>query len=209
MKIQTAIDRVSLERMLEIGEAVCGISDIVEIGTSLIKDYGMQISVGTMRKRFPQMCILADIKTCDEGEYEFRKAYESGADIAVVMGFSSTSTIKACAAVAGEYGKEYLIDLLELPDERVRALADRFPEAIFGIHLPSDLQGEGLTELVLKKMKLLGGVHAVAAAGGVKPENLSFLKNAGVDIAIAGGAITGAGDIKAAAETFARTAARV
>ena len=67
MKIQTAIDRVSIETMLGIGSQVCGCTDIVEIGTSLIKDYGMAASVGEMRRQFPDMKILSDIKTGDEG----------------------------------------------------------------------------------------------------------------------------------------------
>ena len=202
MKIQTAIDRVSLERLLEIGESIYGHTDIVEVGTSLIKDYGTPASVGAMREHFPDMVILADIKTCDEGAYEFRKAYEAGADYATVMGFSSDATIKACLQVAQEFGKECFIDILEVSDERLAHLTEQFPEAVFGIHLPSDMQGEGLTELVRDKCRLLKNVHAVAAAGGVKIGNLPFLKEAGIDIAIVGGAITKAEDIGAAAQEF-------
>ncbi|MBQ7535620.1 MAG: orotidine 5'-phosphate decarboxylase [Stomatobaculum sp.] len=202
MKIQTAIDRVSLERLLEIGNSIYGHTDIVEVGTSLIKDYGVSASVGAMRAHFPDMTILADIKTCDEGAYEFRIAFEAGADYATVMGFSSDATIRACMEVAAEFGKECFIDLLEVPDERLERLMELFPEAVFGIHLPSDLQGEGLTELVRDKCRLLKNVHAVAAAGGVKIGNLPFMKEAGVDIAIVGGAITKAEDIGAAAQAF-------
>ena len=176
MKIQTAIDRVSLERLLEIGESIYGHTDIVEVGTSLIKDYGTPASV--------------------------RKAYEAGADYATVMGFSSDATIKACLQVAQEFGKECFIDILEVSDERLAHLTEQFPEAVFGIHLPSDMQGEGLTELVRDKCRLLKNVHAVAAAGGVKIGNLPFLKEAGIDIAIVGGAITKAENIGAAAQEF-------
>lgn len=206
MKIQTAIDRVSIEEMLRIGACVNGYTDIVEVGTSLIKDYGIAASVGAMRKRFPEMTILADIKTCDEGAYEFRKVYEAGADIATVMGFSSDVTIRACAEVAGEFKREYFIDLLELSDDQITHLTQLFPDAIFGIHLPSDLGGEGLAELVQEKRGLLGNVHAAAVAGGVKLSNIAFLKNSSVEIAIVGGAITKAEDIGKAAAAFVNAA---
>ena len=61
MKLQTAIDRVSLERMLELGQGLFCSTDIVEVGTSLIKDYGVAASVSAMRRSFPGMTILADI----------------------------------------------------------------------------------------------------------------------------------------------------
>ncbi|MDO4960912.1 MAG: orotidine 5'-phosphate decarboxylase / HUMPS family protein [Eubacteriales bacterium] len=206
MRIQAAIDRVSLEKLFEIGSLLYGNADIVEVGTSLTKDYGMEACVGGMRKRFPDMCILADIKTCDEGAYEFRQAYKAGADIATVMGFSSNATIKACAEVAREFGREYFIDLMEVSDERTRELAGLFPDGIFGIHLPSDMQGEGLGELVKAQCACLKKVHSIAAAGGVKLESLPLLKREGVEIAIVGGAITKAENMGEAAAAFAAAA---
>ena len=206
MKIQTAIDRVSIETMLGIGSQVCGCTDIVEIGTSLIKDYGMAASVGEMRRQFPDMKILSDIKTCDEGAYEFQRAFEAGADIATVMGFSSVATIRACASVAADWGRKCFIDLLEAPDERLVLLAQMFPDAILGLHLPADLQGEGLIQLVQEKRGLLKRAGTVAVAGGVRLDNIATLKAASVDIAIVGGAITKAEDIRAAAQAFSAAA---
>ncbi|GAY72210.1 D-arabino-3-hexulose 6-phosphate formaldehyde-lyase [Lentilactobacillus kosonis] len=42
MKLQAAIDRVSLDRANEIAKGLDGIVDIVELGTSLVKDYGFE-----------------------------------------------------------------------------------------------------------------------------------------------------------------------
>lgn len=206
MRIQTAIDRVSIDEMLRIGGQVYGHTDIVEVGTSLIKDYGISASVGAMRRQFPDMTILADIKTCDEGAYEFRKAFEAGADIATVMGFSSDATIQACVSVAEEFGKKCFIDLLEVSDDRLAVLTQKFPDAILGLHLPSDLQGDGLIQLVREKRSLLGNAGSVAVAGGVKLNNIAYLKSAAVDIAIVGGAITKAEDIRGAARAFSDAA---
>ena len=59
------------------------------------------------------------------------------------MGFSSVSTLKACQKVAEEFEKEYMIDLLEVSDDKLEILKKEFPEAIFCVHLPSDDQGVG------------------------------------------------------------------
>lgn len=202
MRLQVAIDRVSVEKAAELIEQIQGHVDIVEVGTSLIKDFGLEGSVKVLKEKFPEQCILADIKTCDEGAYEFRKSYEAGADIPTVMGFSSIPTIKACQETAKEFGKEYMIDLLEVSDDKLEILKREFPEAIFGVHLPSDNQGVGLEELVMHMCNQMEGVERIAVAGGVKLNNIRIMYEAGIDIVIVGGAINKAADVKNAAIAF-------
>lgn len=204
MRLQAAIDRVSVEDAEKIISEIGEYADIVEIGTSLIKDFGLAGSVNVLRKKFPEQGLLADIKTCDEGAYEFRKTYEAGADIATVMGFSSVSTIKACQEVAQEFNKEYMIDLLEVGDEKLVTLIREFPDAIFGVHLPADKNGDGLEALVTHEMEQLKGVDKVAVAGGVTLDTVDLMKRLGIDIVIVGGAITKAEDKRKAAENFAK-----
>ena len=204
MRLQAAIDRVTVDRAAEIIAKTRGCADIIEVGTSLIKDYGLNGSVKVLKEKYPDQCILADIKTCDEGEYEFRKAYEAGGDIPTIMGFASISTLKACQKVAVEFQKEYMIDLLEVPDDKLEILKKEFPEAIFCVHLPSDDQGNGLEELVKHMCVKLTGVKKIAVAGGVKLENIDLMKRYGIDTVIVGSAISKAADIKEATEAFAR-----
>lgn len=202
MRLQTAIDRVSLERADEIIRLTDGYADIIEVGTSLIKDFGLSGSVKMLKDKYPEQCILADIKTCDEGEYEFREAYKAGCDIPTVMGFSSISTLEACHKTAQEYQKEYMIDLLEVSEEKIEELKKKFPEAIFCVHLPSDNQGNGLKELVVRMCRQLEGIGKIAVAGGVTLDTVDIMKQIGVDIVIVGGAITKEQDITAAARKF-------
>lgn len=204
MRLQAAIDRVTVDRAAEIIDQTHGCADIIEVGTSLIKDYGLAGSVKVLKEKYPEQCILADIKTCDEGEYEFRKTYEAGGDIPTIMGFSSVSTLKACQKVAKEFQKEYMIDLLEVSDDKLEILKKEFPEAIFCVHLPSDDQGVGLEELVKHMCMKLTGVEKIAVAGGVKLENIDLMKRYGIDTVIVGGAISKAADIREAAEAFAQ-----
>lgn len=208
MRLQAAIDRVSLEQADEIIAQTAGYADIIEVGTSLIKDFGLEGSVRILKEKYPGQCILADIKTCDEGAYEFRKTYENGGDIPTVMGFSALSTLKACQEVAAEYGKEYMIDLLEVPDEKLEVLKKEFPEAIFCIHLPADSAGEGLEELVCHMCGRLDGIQKIAVAGGVKLKNIPVMKKAGAEIVIVGGAISKAENRTEAAKAFAEAVRR-
>lgn len=208
MRLQVAIDRVSLERADEIIKLTSGYADIIEAGTSLIKDFGLSGSVKILKDKYPGQCILADIKTCDEGEYEFREAYKAGCDIPTVMGFSSVPTLKACQKIAQEYQKEYMIDLLEVPEEKLDELKREFPDAIFCVHLPSDNQGKGLKELVVRMCSQLEGIGKIAVAGGVTLDTLGIMKQAGVDIVIVGGAITREQDIAEATRKFSEVIRR-
>lgn len=204
MKIQVAIDRVTLERAIQIIDEVKASADIIEIGTSLIKDYGLK-AIRKIRHAFPDIKILADIKTIDEAEYEFRAAYMAGADILTVMGAASLASIDICKEVAQEYRKEYMIDLLEVSDHKISQLK-RFRDGIFCVHLPIDKAGAGLAELVIKSRRDLIDCPRLAVAGGVSLKTLSIIKESGFEIAIVGGAITKSENMHEAASVFCREA---
>ena len=198
MKLQIAIDRVSIERAIDIIKEVEEYADIIEIGTSLIKDFGLE-SVRRIRKEFPNIRILADIKTVDEAEYEFEAVYKAGADIATVLGGSSLETLRICKKVANKYGKDYLIDLIDISSERQEILKE-FTDGILCIHLPSDNKGVGLESLIDSRIGNLGGFNKLAVAGGVDRDNINIIKKANFHIAIVGGSITKSSNIKESAK---------
>lgn len=200
MKLQVAVDRVSIEKAIEIINEVKDHADIVEIGTSLIKDFGLE-SVRRIKGEFPNLKILADIKTVDEAEYEFEAIYKAGADIATVLGGASLETIRICQRVARKYDKDYLIDLLEISREKQEKLKE-FSDGIMCIHLPSDNKGVGLEELINSTVGTLKGIGRLAIAGGVNNSTIDTIKKANFDIAIIGGAITKSQDRKEAAKNF-------
>lgn len=200
MKIQLAVDRVSIEEAIDIIEKTDCYLDIIEIGTSLIKDFGLE-SIRRIKQKFPNSIILADIKTIDEAAYEFEAAYKAGADIATVMGAASLETIKICKRVANEYGKEYMIDLLETSQEKQETLK-QFNDAILCVHLPSDMGGEGLESLIESVLIKLSDFPNLAVAGGVSISNINSIKKANFKIVIIGGAITKAENISEMAKKF-------
>ena len=59
MKLQLAIDDLTLEQAIQLVEEVHDYIDIIECGTPFIFEYGMH-SVREMKKRFPNKEILAD-----------------------------------------------------------------------------------------------------------------------------------------------------
>lgn len=198
MKLQVAVDRVSIEKAIDIIRKVEEYADIVEIGTSLIKDFGLD-SVRRIKREFPNKIILADIKTVDEAEYEFEAVYKAGADIATVLGGASLETLRICQRVANKYKKDYLIDLIEVPKEKQELLKE-FSDGIICVHLPSDNGSKGLEDLINSTVGNLKGFNRLAVAGGVTKENITFIKKANFDIAIVGGAITKSENMKEAAK---------
>lgn len=199
MKLQLAVDRVSIEKAIEIIREAQDYIDIIEIGTSLIKDFGLE-SVKRIRQAFPDKVILADIKTVDEAEYEFEAIFQAGADIATVLGAASLETISICQKVAQKYQKDYMIDLLETSPEKQVDLK-QFTDGILCVHLPSD-KNTGLQALIESTLLQIHDFPRLAVAGGIKPENMAEIKKANFEIAIVGSAITKAAAIREAAKMF-------
>jgi len=198
MKIQLAIDRVTIDKAKEILKEASPFIDIIEVGTSLIKDYGV-VSIKEIKEAFPNKTILADIKTIDEGAYEFEAAFNSGAHIATVMGAASINTINACYKVSQDFGKIMMIDLLEIGYEKINMLLG-FTEAIFCIHSPSDGGEYTLTSLLKEFKEKFPQINKVAVAGSVNYDTVKVIKEASVDIVIIGSAITKASSIGNAAK---------
>ncbi|MEW9671811.1 orotidine 5'-phosphate decarboxylase / HUMPS family protein [Ammoniphilus sp. 3BR4] len=99
MKLQLALDRLCWEQCFQVVQQVEDDIDWIEIGTGVIKEYGMAI-VRKMKEQYPQKVIVADMKTCDAGKHEAQQAFDAGADITTVMAFSADRTIADTLEVA-------------------------------------------------------------------------------------------------------------
>ena len=132
MRLQTAIDRVSMEDAVHLAEQLNGKTDILEMGTSLVKDYG-NLAIEKLREALSETSLLVDSKTIDEGAYEFTQAFRHGADIVTAMGAASVETLRACYEVAEQEKKTMMIDLLEVEEDKIEKIKD-FPNAIYALH---------------------------------------------------------------------------
>ncbi len=204
MQLQVALDRLSLDEAVRLATSVQPYADVIEVGTSLIKEFGME-SVRRMRQALPSTQLLADVKTNDNARYEFELCYAAGADIATVMGAMPDATIQTCVTVAREQGKQVMIDLLATSVERQQELL-KYREAIFGVHVSKDVQeaGEGSAVSIVSRLPDWAVERKVAIAGGIRLDDIPALgERLPTLTVIVGTAITGAADPVAAARAFA------
>lgn len=208
MQLQVALDRLSIAEGVRLAKLVAPYADWIEVGTSLIKEFGMD-SVRQMRAALPGARILADIKTNDNARYEFELCFNAGADAATVMGTAPDATVDLCLTVARERAKSAFIDLLGTSLERQRELL-RHREAIFGIHVSKDVQesgGKGAAAMA-SRLPVWVAEYRTAAAGGITLADIQALGERAPRLTvIVGSAITGAADPARAGRDFAEAMA--
>lgn len=202
MKLQTAIDRVSLTEAVALAEKLNGETDILELGTSLVKDYG-NLAIEKIRQVLPDTELLVDSKTIDEGAYEFKQGFRFGGDILTVMGAASYDTLKATYQVAEDLGKTMMIDLLEVNDEKLQQIVG-FEQAIYALHHSIDrTDKQDAVGNVATFHEKFPAVKRIAIAGGIDLETAKKLAQQGLtEIVIVGSKITKAEDPVAAVKKF-------
>ena len=202
MKLQVAIDRVSLAHAIALAKDLDGIADVIELGTSLVKDYGL-IALSDIKAEIKHSELLMDLKAIDEGVYEFNKGFEANADILTVMGSADLSTISAVYDVTEKAGRTMLIDLLNMTDEEIAPLM-KFDHAIFGLHHSHDNAANFDAAASVEHFhEQFPAAKRIAVAGGIDLDQVKKLSADGIaEIAIVGGKIAGAADPVAAGREF-------
>ena len=180
MKLQVAIDRVSVDRAVRIVQALDGQADIIEIGTSLTKEFGLR-SLSPILEAAGATPVLADIKTCDEGKYEFDLGFENGFGYLTVMGSASMGTLEACARSAEAHGGTMMIDLLECDEERIGHIGG-FRDAVYCLHTSVDAGATADPVAQVRTFKeRFPQIRHIAIAGGIKQQQLADLSREGID----------------------------
>lgn len=202
MRLQTAIDRVSMEDAVHLAEQLNGKTDILEMGTSLVKDYG-NLAIEKLREALSETSLLVDSKTIDEGAYEFTQAFRHGADIVTAMGAASVETLKACYEVAEQEKKTMMIDLLEVEEDKIEKIKD-FPNAIYALHHSIDRKDQfDATASVAAFRKRFPEIKRLAIAGGIDLQQAKSLTEQGIiEIVIVGSKIAKAKDPLQAVNEF-------
>ncbi len=194
MRLQLALDMLSTESAVNVAEAALPYVDILEIGTPLIKHEGLKV-LHTLRARFPDKTILVDLKTMDVGHYEAEFCFQAGADMVTVLGVADDATIRGAVAAAGKYGKEVVVDLINVADKPARARAAQALGAHFvGVHSGIDQQQQGHSPLQDLQAVRDAVEIGVAVAGGIQASVLGQVTASRPDIVVVGGAITSAAD---------------
>ena len=184
MKLQLALDDLTLDEALELTVKVQEYIDIIEIGTPFVYQEGMR-AVQIFKERFRDKEVLADMKIMDAGYYEVKEALKAGADYVTVLGVTDNLTIKGCIDAAEQYGKEIVVDMICVPDmpKRIRELEELGAHGL-AVHVGTDQQAAGrqpiddlrvMAEHCQKaKISVAGGISAATTPeyAALKPEVL-------------------------------------
>jgi len=204
--LQIALDVPDLERMKTIvGEIPESDRIILEVGTPLIKKYGMDV-VGQLRSLDRDMFMIADFKTLDIGKVEVDLAFERTADAVTASGLASVETLDAFIYETKKLGIYAVVDMMgvENPAAKLHSLKE-LPDVVL-LHRGIDVEKKGgsarweqiqAIKTAFKDKRLL-----VAVAGGITPETARDAINAGADIVVVGRYVTQSRDVKRAVREF-------
>jgi 3-hexulose-6-phosphate synthase len=190
MKLQVALD-MDWDSASRILKSVHKYVDIVELGTPLIFQEGLSV-VDRLRRGFPGLTVLADLKIVDAGEVEASLAFQAGVEIVTVLGFAPDQTILGALRVARKYQKQVMVDMMQVQDllPRSRWLIEKGTDFIC-VHLAHDLQDGDKSYLSnLRYLRDNLPQAQLAVAGGIGLETIDLLKSLSPEIIIVGKAIT-------------------
>lgn len=201
MELQVAIDRVTLDKAVTLAQKLDEQVDIIEFGTSLIKDYGLE-QIHSHLPKLQHAKLLLDLKTIDEGNYEFDKGFAVG-DILTVMGAASPDTLTSVYDLTQSRGKQMFIDMMEITPEKTAQIVDH-EAAIYGIHHAKDSQaGFDAAATVAAFHEQFPAVHHISVAGGIDLAMAQKLADQGIaESVIVGSAIVKTDDPVATAQKF-------
>ena len=188
MKLQVALDTLSLKKALEMLEQLRGIADIAEVGTPMLLRYGRK-AVRQFKKACPEMIVLADGKIMDGGEFEADLLFEAGAEIVTVLGAASDSTVRGVIKSAGRHNGKVMADLIEVKDfeKRAKELVSLGVDFVC-VHNGYDIKNnEGMDYLgQLRLVNRAVGADKTVMAGGVNPGNIDDILREGAAIVVCG-----------------------
>jgi len=205
--LQIALDMPSMEKALKIAGEVAGLERVwLEVGTPLVMSEGMN-PVKRLRKLFPEAFIVADIKIIDAGRLESSIAIEAGASLVTVAGSAGSETISEVVETCHRNDVKAAIDLGDAynPIKAAEQAIDLGIDVLIH-HVGYDKQARGIRAIsnldLIRKLSQIAPEVPVAAAGGIRVEEVSSLLKAGVKVVIVGRSITEAANPSQAARRF-------
>ena len=201
--LQLSLDWMKMDEAIKIVKELYDKIDIVEVGTPLIFDYGLDC-VEKMKELFPQKIILADMKIMDAGRQETEMAVKKGADIITVMGAANNYTIQKAAEAAHESGRKIMVDVLGIQDitAKVKAL-DRMGTDYICVHTAFDMKDK--SDRPLNELELVNELSSrweTAIGGGITLNEIHSVMRLEPDVVIVGGGILNQKNPKETIEKF-------
>jgi 3-hexulose-6-phosphate synthase/6-phospho-3-hexuloisomerase len=114
--VQISLDVIDMDEALETAQmAMRAGVDWLEAGTPFILAFGL-VGVKELRRAFPKVPIVADLKTMDGGYLEAEMMAKAGATHVVVMDRAHEETIKVVVKAGRDHGAKVMGDNLACPD---------------------------------------------------------------------------------------------
>lgn len=219
MKLQVTLDTVSVEMGIAKLQGVAQYLDIIEVGTPLLLDEGME-AIREVKEAFPNVEVLADTKIWHDGTRIAASAFAHGADMVTVLGGTTDAEIRSVVDYAGSKGHVVAADLSGVPSQTQRAaeledLGVRYIMVPSG--LPSQERCDDGTDVFHRNTRAMGGTplalvrnvmrglsrHAeVAVVDNIRLDNIDEVLKTHPAILLVGRAILSADDPVAAAIAF-------
>ncbi|MCS2168005.1 3-keto-L-gulonate-6-phosphate decarboxylase UlaD [Scandinavium manionii] len=202
--LQLALDHTDLHHALRDVELLAGHVDIVEAGTILCLNEGLQ-AVRSLRTHCPDKIIVADWKVADAGEALAQQAFSAGANWMTVICAAPLATVEKAHQAAVQQNGEVQIELFgnwTFDDARAwHSIGIR--QAIYHRGRDAQASGQSWGEADLARMKVLSEIGlALSVTGGITPESLTLFRDINVKAFIAGRALTTASQPQQVARAF-------
>lgn len=91
MKLQLALDELTLPEALVFIDKVVDDVDIIEVGTPFLIREGVN-AIKAIKEKYPHKEVLADAKIMDGGHFESQLLFDAGADYVTVLGVTDVLT---------------------------------------------------------------------------------------------------------------------
>ena len=202
MKLQAALDYFTLDQALKLMEEIHQYVDIAEIGSPLMFADGFR-SIAEVKKKYPEVLVLADMKVVDGGYDIASEAYKAGADIATTIGLTTDDTLLGVVKAARVHNKYCMADTIGIKNlgENVNKLDEMGFDYIL-LHTAHDAIGntaEAASQIdKIQEMKKLVKHAKIGISGGITLSIIDRVCAADPDWVVIGGGLT---SVKNPAET--------
>lgn len=191
MKLQLALDEMTLDEALAFIDKVEKDIDIIEVGTPFLIREGCH-AIKAIKDKYPHKEVLADAKIMDGGYFESELTFNAGADYVTVLGVTDILTIQSCILAAKDFGRQVVVDMICVDDlpSRVRQLEAAGADML-AVHTGTDQQAAGRKPIDDLAVMIKHRQHAkIAVAGGINSKTVASYASLKPDVIIVGSAIT-------------------
>jgi 3-hexulose-6-phosphate synthase len=162
--VQISLDLIDLAEAIDTARiALESGVDWLEAGTPLILAEGLN-GVRALRREFPEVPVVADLKTMDGGYLEAEMMAKAGATHVVVMGRAHEETIRCVVKAGRDFGVKVMGDNLACED---KAAASRWMEDLgvdYIVHHTGFDERNGIMEAKGKRVSPIDDLEAVVKA---------------------------------------------